>query len=163
MIKFRQISDGPFRIDWLIVQLLHRFKQAQPLKKLQFSDLGLGLIDLLGLFGSFGRLEALDLGLELEVLADPLLLLHDELPDPFLELVEQPLLLALLFLALVKLLYDLHVLLAVFALFELLKAVVQGQLLLLASLLLVKQVLELIEVRAFLFLLVLYARRIVHL
>ena len=163
MIKLRQISDGPFRIDWLIVQLLHRFKQAQPLKKLQLSDLGLGLVDLLGLLRSFGRLEALDLGLELEVLADPLLLLHDELPDPFLELVEQPLLLALLFLALVKLLYDLHVLLAVFALFELLKAVVQGQLLLLASLLLVKQVLELIEVRAFLFLLVLYARRIVHL
>ena len=155
MIKLRQISDGPFRIDWLIVQLLHRFKQAQPLKKLQLSDLGLGLVDLLGLLRSLGRLEALDLGLELEVLADPLLLLHDELPDPFLELVEQPLLLALLFLALVKLLYDLHVLLAVFALFELLKAVVQGQLLLLASLLLVKQVLELIEVRAFLFLLVL--------
>jgi hypothetical protein len=104
--------------------------------------------------GRFGVFEAFDFWLKLKVLVDPLLFLSDEFLDLLLERVEGSFFFSFLLLALVELIDDLQVLLAVRPLLEFFKTIVEGQLLLLPFFL-VQQVLELVKVRALFVLLLL--------
>lgn len=92
-------------------------------------------------------LDALDLDLQLEVFIDPLLFFAHQIYHPFFEGIESILFLLLLYLPLIELGHDLQIFEIIFLFLELLEAIVEGELLLLASVF-VEQILEVVVVGA---------------
>jgi hypothetical protein len=131
---------------------------------LEFSNFETDILDLLGLFVATACIsKLLDIEFKFQIFTDPIFLLGDEGLNPIFEGIQQFLLLAFLLLPLVEFHNDLPVLLAVFLLLELFEAVVEGQLFLLWSLLLVEQVFEFVEVGVFLLAVVFHADGVVQL